>query len=170
MQQITDITNTDTSLAAMRLVGFTSLALGALSGLILGLWSFDGPVPAPAVLDDYASTSRRLIRLGHIAFFGLGILNILIARELAGFDLRPAILRLTARSMNAGNLLLPAGLFAAGFYAPLKYLLPIPAMSVSVALSLAAYGAWFAFRGAGPARAGELSPGGTARATDGGSR
>ncbi len=158
MQQTTDITNTDPSLATMRLIGFTSLALGALSGLILGLWSFDGPVPAPALLDDYASTSRRLVRLGHIAFFGLGILNILTARELAGFDLRPAILRLTARSMNAGNLLLPAVLFAAGFHAPLKYLLPLPAMSIFVALSLAAYGAWIAFRADGPSLGGAARP------------
>ena len=170
MHQTADITDTNASLAAMRLVGFASLALGALSGMILGLWSFDGPVPAPTMLDDYASTSRRLIRLGHIAFFGLGILNILTARELAGFGLRPTILRLTARSMNAGNLLLPVVLLAAGFYAPLKYLLPLPATSIFVALSLAAYGAWFAYRGARPARAGGLSSGGTARAAEGESR
>ncbi len=136
-----------TSLAAtMRLVGFTSLALGALSGMLLGLWSFDGPVPVPSVLGEYASTSRRLVRLGHIAFFGVGILNILTAREVAGFGVSPKIVRLIARTMNVGNVLMPTGLVAAGLYAPLKYLLPLPVTSVSVALCLSAYGAWFAVR------------------------
>ena len=135
--------------AAMRLVGFTSLALGAFSGMVLGLWSFDGPMPVPGALGEYASASRRLVRLGHIAFFGIGILNILTARELAGFGVGPRIALLTARAMNAGNLLLPAGLIAAGLYAPLKYFLPLPATSVSVALCLAAYGAWVALRRSG---------------------
>lgn len=131
----------------MRLVGFTSLALGALSGMLMGLWSFDGPVPVPGVLGEYASTSRRLVRLGHIAFFGVGILNILTARELAGFGANQKIVRLIAHTMNVGNVLMPTGLIAAGLYAPLKYLLPLPTTSVSVALCLTAYCAWFAIRG-----------------------
>lgn len=130
----------------MRLVGFISLAFGALSGMVLGLWSFDGPVPEPGMLGEYASTSRRLVRLGHIAFFGIGILNLLIARELAWFGVGPKIVRLIALTMNAGNVLLPTGLVAAGLFAPLKYFLPLPAISVSLALSLTAYGAWYASR------------------------
>ena len=58
------------------------VGIGAGSGLIMGLWSFAGPFTSPALLGDYADVSRRLARLGHIAFFGLGILNILLAREL----------------------------------------------------------------------------------------
>ena len=155
MDQARDIPTATSLVATMRLVGFTSLALGALSGMLLGLWSFDGPMPVPGVLGEYASASRRLVRLGHIAFFGIGILNILIARELAGFGVNSRIVRLTARTMNAGNVLLPTGLVAAGLYAPLKYFLPLPATSVSVGLCLAAYGAWFAIRqsrSSGPAR------------------
>ena len=70
-----------------QIVAWVSLAVGVLTGLILGLWSFDGPVSTPAWLGDYGDTSRRLARLGHIAFFGLGILNILLTRELPGFSL-----------------------------------------------------------------------------------
>ena len=65
-----------------RVVGWASLAVGAGTGLILGLWSFDGPFAVPAWLGAYGDVSRRLARLGHIAFFGLGILNLLLAREL----------------------------------------------------------------------------------------
>src|SRR5947209_10364331 len=61
-----------------RRVGWVSTCLGAATGLILGLWSFDGPFAVPGWLGAYDQTGRRLARLGHIAFFGLGILNILV--------------------------------------------------------------------------------------------
>ena len=65
-----------------RLVGWTSLAVGVAVGLVMGLWSFDGPLQPPAWMGEYADTSRRLVRLGHIAFIGLGVIDILIEREL----------------------------------------------------------------------------------------
>ncbi len=55
-----------------RIVAWASISAGAGTGLIMGLWSFAGPVPVPEVLGEYTDVSRRLARLGHIAFFGLG--------------------------------------------------------------------------------------------------
>jgi len=108
------------------------------TGLVMGLWSFDGPLSVPAWLGDYDDTSRRLARLGHIAFIGLGILNILLAREL------PAVVpaarrRLASVAMNAGNVLMPITLFAAAAYRPAKYALAIPSLLVFVALTLVAW-------------------------------
>jgi hypothetical protein len=124
-----------------RTIGWASLAVSAGTGLVLGLWSFDGPMDAPAWLGGYTETSRRLTRLGHIAWFGLGILNLLLARELprSGLGLRGR--RTASVSMNFGNVFLPLVLFAASAWRPLKYLLPIPAASVFVALVIAARGA-----------------------------
>lgn len=126
-----------------RLIGWTSTAVGAATGLLLGLWSFDGPVQVPAWLGDYSDTSRRLARLGHIAWFGLGILNLLLARELPELRLNPKAKRLAAWAMNFGNVFLPLTLFAAAYYRPLKYLMPWPALSVLLALTLAACGSTF---------------------------
>lgn len=125
-----------------RRVGWTSLAVGVATGLAMGLWSFDGPVGVPEWLGAYDATSRRLVRLGHIAFLGLGILDILLARELPRLDLGEAAKRLASRAMVLGNALLPVTLFAAGACRPLKYVLPLPATAVFVALVLAAKGAW----------------------------
>jgi hypothetical protein len=127
---------------ANRLVGWASLVLGAGSGLLIGLWSFDGPVPAPVSLENYSDLSRRFIRLGHIAFFGLGILNIMLAREASGLAVGAKVKRTALHAMNFGNIALPLTLFAAALYHPLKYLLPFSAVSVFVALSIAAYGVW----------------------------
>ncbi|MDX1387794.1 MAG: hypothetical protein R3344_01295 [Acidobacteriota bacterium] len=124
-----------------RAIGWTSLALGVFSGLILGMWSFDGPVPVPEWLGDYGDTSRRLARLGHIAFFGLGFLNLFLARELDALQLDDGQRRTASVAMNFGNVFLPLTLFAASFYHPLKYMMPMPALAVALAMTLAAWGA-----------------------------
>jgi hypothetical protein len=123
-----------------RAIGWLSLVLGAGTGLILGLWSFNGPVPVPEWLGGYEEVSRRLARLGHIAFFGLGILNILVARELPRLALGRSLIRAASITMNFGNVFLPTTLFLAAAYHPCKYVMPAPALSVFVALAIVAYG------------------------------
>lgn len=125
-----------------RIVGWTSLAVGIGVGLVMGLWSFDGPMEPPAWIGEYADTSRRLIRLGHIAFIGLGLIDILIERELLRSALGRAGRATASWSMVIGNVLLPVALFGAAAYRPLKYFMAVPAGSVFVALILAAYGSW----------------------------
>lgn len=123
-----------------RTVAWVSLVLGAISGLVFGLWSFGGPVEVPAWLGDYGVVSRRLARLCHISFFGLGILNLLVARELPGCALREQAKRTASAAMNFGNVFLPLVLFAAAIYHPVKYALVLPGLSVTLALAITAYG------------------------------
>jgi amino acid transporter len=124
-----------------RPVGWWSLVLGIATGLVMGLWSFDGPMATPSWIGEYADTSRRLIRLGHIAFIGLGILDILLANELTRSSLDPRRRLLASRLMVAGNLGLPVALFIAAAWRPFKYVMGVPAMCVFVAMVLAARGA-----------------------------
>jgi hypothetical protein len=124
-----------------RRVGWVSTCVGAASGLILGLWSFDGPFAVPGWLGEYDNTARRLARLGHIAFFGLGILNILVAMELRRNSLGLKARRVASWTMNFGNVFLPLTLFAAAAYRPCKYFMSAPAVAVFIALTFIAYGA-----------------------------
>jgi hypothetical protein len=123
-----------------RRVGWISTCLGIASGLIMGLWSFDGPFAVPQWLGGYDQTARRLARLGHIAFLGLGILNLLMAGTLGRLALGPRGRRTASWAMNFGNLFLPVTLFAAAAYRPLKYFMSAPALAVFLALLLTAYG------------------------------
>lgn len=125
-----------------RRVGWVSACVGGITGLVLGLWSFDGPVPVPDFLGEYDNTSRRLARLGHIAFFGIGILNLLAARELQHNCLSEKTAGIASVLMNFGNVFLPLTLVAASAYRPCKYLMPFPATAVTIALCLIAYGVW----------------------------
>ncbi|HET9480948.1 MAG TPA: hypothetical protein VFP98_04260 [Candidatus Polarisedimenticolia bacterium] len=121
-------------------MGWACMACGVGTGLLLGLWSFDGPAAVPAWIGDYGDTSRRLVRLGHIAFIGIGVLNVLLGRELPRMRLEPPAKRLASYSMNFGNILLPLALFAAGAWRPLKPLMAPPALAVFLALVVAAWG------------------------------
>jgi hypothetical protein len=130
-----------------RIIAWSGFCVGAASGMIMGLWAFDGPISPPVGFVDYGETSRRLMRLGHIAFFGIGYLNLLLAGELPSLGLGQAGKRTAARSMNIANIVLPLTLMAAAAYPPLKYLLPVPATSALAALCLVAWGTWAADRG-----------------------
>jgi hypothetical protein len=124
-----------------RTIGWFSLAMGVATGLVMGLWSFDGPMATPAWLGEYGDTSRRLARLGHIAFIGLGLINILLAHELPHSSLDARARRIASSQMNFGNVLLPITLFAAAAWRPAKFAMAIPATAVFIALCLAAWGA-----------------------------
>jgi hypothetical protein len=56
------------------LAGWAGFLGGALSGVLMGLCFH-----RETWLGGYGSFPRRMIRLGHIAFFGLGLINILFA-------------------------------------------------------------------------------------------
>lgn len=114
------------------------MAVGAMTGLVMGLWSFDGPVPVPGWLGDYGSTARRLVRLGHIACFGVGILNLLLVAEAERRAFLNSTSQWASRLMNLGNVGLPLGLFVAAVVPPAKYLLALPAMAVTISLLLVA--------------------------------
>jgi hypothetical protein len=124
-----------------RAVGWATIAVGIACGLVMGLWSFDGPMPVPSWIGDYTDTSRRLIRLGHIAFIALGMIDILLADELRRTTLSAAGRTLASRLMIAGNIFLPVALIVAALWRPAKYVMPAPAMCVFAAMLLAAWGA-----------------------------
>lgn len=75
---------------------------GCISGAVPGLFFHDGNW-----LGGYASWRRRMIRLAHVAFFGVGLLNLsfaLTARALSiesGLALPSALLLLSAAAMPA---------------------------------------------------------------------
>jgi hypothetical protein len=75
--------------------GWLLIAASMNVGLLVGLYAFDGPLPAPELVASYNEWVRRLTRLGHAYAIVLGLLAILLARQPAG---RPA-----ARLLVAGT-------------------------------------------------------------------
>ena len=127
-------------------IAWLSILAGALSGMVMGLWSFDGPVPTPDWIGSYDSLPRRFLRLAHIAMFALGILHFLVARQITASPVRPDLDRLALGSMALGNIAMPTVLIVAAVWQPFKYLTPVPTLAITVAVVLAAYSSVLQYR------------------------
>ena len=110
------------------------------AGAVLGLWSFGGPIPAPAGFLAYDDLPRRLVRLGHIAGIALPTLNLLYVPWMARSRWSGATRRLGCRLLLFGTVGLPSLLVLTAFWGPGLYLLPIPVAALTIAVCLLAAG------------------------------
>lgn len=78
------------------------IVLGFLSGAALGM-RFD----REHWLGGYASFPRRLYRLGHISFFGLGLINFLFAATLRVFAIDSPAVNWAGYALIVGGVLMP---------------------------------------------------------------
>ncbi len=104
---------------------------GALAGAVAGLLFHD-----EAWLGGYGSWRRRLMRLGHVAFFGIGFINL-------GFGLTVQALGLASRGIDDASFLLIVGLitmplvcYLAAWKKGFRHLFIVPVGSVVVAVAL----------------------------------
>jgi hypothetical protein len=70
--------------SSLEQAGWLLVAVSMTIGLFIGLYAFDGPLPAPAFVGGYNEFVRRLSRLGHAYCIVFGLLAILLARQSAG--------------------------------------------------------------------------------------
>jgi len=102
---------------------------GVLSGGIAGLLFHRDDW-----LGGYGSYRRRLTRLGHISFFGLGFLNLIFAATAAQLDLHPAYLRVASVALILGAITMPICCFLSAWRKPLRHLFPIPVAAVATGI------------------------------------
>jgi len=114
--------------------GWIWILVGLLVGAIMGMWSFNGPMPSP--VGDYTSLPRRMLRLSHIAFIALAIINILYGYEIDKIKIKDKLKRICSKCMIYGAVLMPIVLIAAVFFEPLKYLTMIPAALIMIAVAI----------------------------------
>lgn len=114
--------------------GWLWVFLGIISGAILGTFAFNGPIQLPLEFMDYSSLPRRMLRLAHISFIGLGFLNWMYGITIN--SLRMKINQNASRLFILGAVTMPLFLIVSAFYEPFKYSLVIPAVSLFVATLL----------------------------------
>jgi len=116
--------------------GWCLIVLGALLGMTFGLWA-----ESRQWAGGYGSFRRQCLRLAHIAAFALGMLNLLYALFCEGLaDLPPWVIHVGSKAMAAGGILMPLVCFATAWRPRLKYLFPIPATCILIAVSVQAWG------------------------------
>ena len=106
------------------------IAAGLVSGSIQGLY-----FARDDWLGGYASWQRRMLRLGHISFFGIAFLNLAYANavHLLGYA-HPAAL--PSMLLVAGAVLMPAICYLAAWRKALRHLFFLPVLSLLGAAGL----------------------------------
>jgi hypothetical protein len=103
------------------------MCVGFLSGMILGLRA-----EGEQWLGGYVSVTRRYLRLAHVAFVALSIINILYGKELGTIDLSNHIKNIGSALMIFGAAGVPLACISAAFLRKTRYLLPVPAAAVLI--------------------------------------
>jgi hypothetical protein len=118
------------------LAGWIGVLGGVISGAFIGLFFH-----REEWAGGYGSFSRRMIRLGHISFFGIAFLNFALGLTIAGVKLPQPSLDLAVWAMLTGAVTMPLVCFLTAWRKPFRHLFPIPVLSVLVA-TLAVLAAW----------------------------
>jgi hypothetical protein len=111
--------------------GWIGMVAGIVSGAVIGLFFHK-----ERWLGGYNSFPRRLVRLGHISFFGLGILSVLMGITVRQLAFDPDTVRLAGRWFFIGQVTMPACCFLTAWRSWLRHLFPVPVLSLGTAVSL----------------------------------
>jgi hypothetical protein len=117
--------------------GWLGMLAGVLSGGIIGLFFY-----RDEWMGGYGSWRRRLTRLGHISFFGLGFLNLMFAATAGQLLLRGPFLVVAPVGLLAGAITMPICCFLSAWRKPMRHLFPIPVIAVTVGIVAILAGWW----------------------------
>jgi hypothetical protein len=101
------------------------ILLGFASGMVLGLFFHD-----ENWLGGYGSFKRRMYRLGHISFFGLGAVNLLFCLTVQNFSLGGALIHFASLAFMAGAMAMPLCCLVMAHFPKARMLFAVPVISL----------------------------------------
>ena len=104
------------------------IVMGFASGVVLGLFFH-----RDEWLGGYGSWKRRLFRLGHISFFGLGFANLVFWVTARLLPAAPESLNTASVAFLIGGITMPVCCVLAAIFKPARQLFAIPVISLLVA-------------------------------------
>jgi hypothetical protein len=107
------------------------ILLGVVSGALLGLFFH-----REDWWGGYASHRRRLARLGHISFFGLGLLNLAFALTLPYTGPAGLAARIAGAGFLVGAVTMPTCCFLTAWRPGWRVLFPIPVLSIATGVTV----------------------------------
>lgn len=109
------------------LAGWIAMLAGVISGAVIGLFFH-----REEWLGGYSSFRRRMTRLGHISFWGLGIINMMFAFSMRAVEFPAANAQVGSVSFILGAVTMPLCCFLTAWREPFRYLFPVPVGCVLV--------------------------------------
>jgi len=101
------------------------ILLGFITGMILGMF-FHGE----NWLGGYASLKRRMYRLGHISFFGLGVLNLLFCLTVRNFSLTGPLIHGASLAFIVGAIAMPVCCIIMAHFPKAHLIFSVPVVSL----------------------------------------
>lgn len=117
--------------------GWAGMLAGVLSGAVIGLFFH-----REDWMGGYGSYRRRLTRLGHISFFGLGFLNLIFAATLGQLSLHGSSLAVASWALVAGAVTMPVCCFLSAWRKQFRHLFPVPVLSITAGILAILIGGW----------------------------
>lgn len=107
------------------------MIFGLLSGAMIGLFFHDD-----SFAGGYASFRRRMMRLGHVAFFGLGIINVVFSLTLTTTGVVLSYPTVATISLIVAAILMPLVCFLSAWQKPFRHMFTLPVACVAITLIL----------------------------------
>ncbi len=101
------------------------ILLGFISGMVLGMF-FHGE----GWLGGYGSFKRRMYRLGHISFFGLGAVNLLFCLTVRNFSLTGPMVHWASLAFVVGALAMPVCCLVMAHFPRAHLIFAVPVVSL----------------------------------------
>jgi len=117
--------------------GWLDMLAGVLCGTVLGLFFH-----REDWMGGYASYRRRLTRLGHISFFGLGFMNLIFAATARSLNLYCWSLKTSSVALIVAAIAMPLCCFLTAWKKPLRHLFPIPVLAATTGIFAILAGWW----------------------------
>ena len=107
------------------LIAWLWILFGFISGMVLGMF-FHGE----NWLGGYGSFKRRMYRLGHISFFGLGIVNLLFCLTAQTFSLAGSFVAGASWAFIAGAISMPLCCLVMAHFPKAHLIFAVPVISL----------------------------------------
>ena len=111
------------------LAGWITMLGGVVSGAVIGLFFHQD-----AWMGGYGSFRRRMTRLGHISFWGLGFINLLFAFSVKTLELPAMNAQIASTAFVLGAITMPLCCFLTAWQGSFRHLFPIPVTCVLVGI------------------------------------
>ena len=119
------------------LAGWMAMLMGVLSGAAIGLFFH-----VDSWAGGYASFRRRMLRLAHISFFGVGFLNVMFGLTLQALQLTGPVLTVGSVGLVVGVITMPLCCYLTAWRKSFRHLFPVPVMGVGTGIAAVLYG-WY---------------------------
>ena len=119
------------------LIGWVAMLMGVFSGAAIGLFFH-----IDTWAGGYASFRRRMLRLAHISFFGLGFINLMYGLTLEAIPLPQSLATTGSLGLIAGVITMPLCCYLSAWKKAFRHLFPVPVLGVATGIITVIYG-WY---------------------------